>query len=429
MKQFQDYKKQFNVFIVFLLLIIPAFFIYAQTAEELNQKINSRNTDIQNLEKEISAYQQQLDSLGKQASSLSVLLKQLDLTKKKLTADIAVTQNKISNKNSEIQKLSGKIDDTKDVIKNNTDAIILSIKQINEFEIDSMVEKLLSKDDISTIWNDIDNLISLQKTVKDKIIEVKDEKKSLEKSKNTTEKARNELVSLKIELADQKKIIDQNAKEKNKLLKETKNNETNYQKLLKANLAKKEAFENEVRNFESQLKFILDASKLPNKGVLSWPLDNVYITQFFGKTEAGKRLYVNGTHNGIDFRASVGTPVKAMANGIVLGTGDTDITCPGASFGKFVFIKYDNGLSSTYGHFSLIKVKEGQNVSRGEIVGYSGNTGYSTGPHLHVSLYASDAVKMESRASKTCNGKTYTMPISPINAYLDPMFYLPAYNK
>jgi len=427
MKQFQDYKKQFNLFVVFLLLIIPAFFVYAQTAEELNQKIDSRNTDIQNLEKEISAYQQQLDSLGKQSSSLSVLLKQLDLTKKKLTADISVTQNKISNKNTEIQKLSGKIDDTKDVIKNNTDAIILSIKQINEFEIDSMVEKLLSKEDISTVWNDIDNLISLQGTVKNKIIELKDEKKSLEKSKSTTEKARNELVSLKTELADQKKIIDQNAKEKNKLLKETKNNETNYQKLLKENLAKKEAFENEVRNFESQLKFILDTSKLPNKGVLSWPLDNVYITQFFGKTEAGKRLYVNGTHNGVDFRASVGTPVKAMANGIVLGTGDTDITCPGASFGKFVFIKYDNGLSSTYGHFSLIKVSEGQKVLRGEIVGYSGNTGYSTGPHLHVSLYASDAVKMESRASKTCNDRTYTMPISPINAYLDPMYYLPAY--
>ena len=226
MKQFQDYKKQFNVFIVFLLLIIPAFFVYAQTAEELNQKIDSRNTDIQNLEKEIAAYQQQLDSLGKQSSSLSVLLKQLDLTKKKLTADIAVTQNKISNKNTEIQKLSGKIDDTKDVIKNNTDTISLSIKQINEFEIDSMVEKLFSKDDISTIWNDIDNLISLQGTVKNKILELKDEKKSLEKSKNVTEKARNELVYLKIELADQKKIVDQNTNEKNKLLKQTK--ETNF---------------------------------------------------------------------------------------------------------------------------------------------------------------------------------------------------------
>ena len=427
MKQFQDYKKQFNVFIVFLLLIIPAFFVYAQTAEELNQKIDSRNTDIQNLEKEIAAYQQQLDSLGKQSSSLSVLLKQLDLTKKKLTADIAVTQNKISNKNTEIQKLSGKIDDTKDVIKNNTDTISLSIKQINEFEIDSMVEKLFSKDDISTIWNDIDNLISLQGTVKNKILELKDEKKSLEKSKNVTEKARNELVYLKIELADQKKIVDQNTNEKNKLLKQTKNNESNYQKLLKANLAKKEAFENEVRNFESQLKFILDTSKLPNKGVLSWPLDKVYITQFFGKTEAGKRLYVNGTHNGVDFRASVGTPIKAMASGVVLGTGNTDTTCPGASFGKFIFIQYDNGLSSTYGHLSLIKVSEGQKISRGEIVGYSGNTGYSTGPHLHVSLYASDAVKMESRASKTCSGKTYTMPISPINAYLDPIFYLPPY--
>ena len=159
---------------------------------------------------------------------------------------------------------------------------------------------------------------------------------------------------------------------------------------------------------------------------MSWPLDYIYITQLFGKTEAGKRLYANGTHNGVDFRASIGTSVKAMADGAVLGIGDTDITCSGASFGKFIFIKYNNGLSSTYGHLSLIKVYSGQQISRGEVIGYSGNTGYSTGPHLHVSVYASDAVKMESRPSQTCAGRIYTMPISPVNAYLDPLYYLPS---
>ncbi|MES2416127.1 MAG: peptidoglycan DD-metalloendopeptidase family protein [Patescibacteria group bacterium] len=429
MKQFQDYKKQFSFFVLIFSFIIPGFFVYAQTADEINGKINARNADIQNLEKEITLYQEQLNTLSKQASSLNGSLKELDITRKKLTADIAITQNKIANKNSEIKELGGKISDSQDTIKTDSDTIILSIKQVNEFELDSMVERLMSQNSFSSVWNDIDNLISIQGAIKEKIVEIKDVKKNLENTKSVTEKARNELLALKSQLADEKKIVDQNTAEKNKLLKQTKNNESSYQKLLKDKLAKKEAFENELRTFESQLKFILDPSKLPNAGVLSWPLDSVLITQFFGKTEAGKRLYVNGTHNGVDFRASMGTPVKAMANGIVMGTGDTDVTCPGASFGKFVFIQYDNGLSSTYGHFSLIKVAQGQKVSRGEVVGYSGNTGYSTGPHLHVSIYASTAVKMESRASKTCNGKIYTMPISPVNAYLDPMYYLPVYKK
>ena len=98
---------------------------------------------------------------------------------------------------------------------------------------------------------------------------------------------------------------------------------------------------------------------------MGWPLDNIYVTQFFGKTVAAKRLYASGSHSGVDFRAAVGTPVKSMANGIVKGAGDTDTTCVGASFGKWIFIEYENGLSSTYGHLSLIKVKSGQKVKRG----------------------------------------------------------------
>src|SRR5262249_8647684 len=162
---------------------------------------------------------------------------------------------------------------------------------------------------------------------------------------------------LKTQLADDKKIVDQNTADKNKLLAQTKNSEANYQKLLADRVAKKTAFEKEVSDYESQLKYILDPSKLPGGGVLSWPLDSIFITQLFGKTEAGKRLYANGTHNGVDFRASVGTPVKALADGTVAGTGDTDVQCPGVSFGRFVLIKYNNGLASTFGHLSLIKVQ------------------------------------------------------------------------
>jgi murein DD-endopeptidase MepM/ murein hydrolase activator NlpD len=106
---------------------------------------------------------------------------------------------------------------------------------------------------------------------------------------------------------------------------------------------------------------------------------------------------------------------------------DTDATCYGASFGKFVFIQYNNGLSSTFGHLSLIKAYEGQNVKRGDIVGYSGNTGHSTGPHLHVSLYASQAAKMASKASAACDGRVYRLPVASINAYLDVLSYLPPY--
>ena len=411
------------------MLVMPAVFLHADVTADLSTKINQRNSDINALEQEIAQYQTQLDGIGKQKNSLNGSIKQLDLTRKKLGADILLTQKKIEKTNLTIESLSSQINVKEDSISNNTTAIEAGIKNINEFESINLVNTILSNQSFTNGWNDVDNIVSIREKIQEQTKELKQVKGQLEGTRKETLDAKKELLALNKELADQKKIVDQNTAEKKKLLAQTKNSEATYQKLLADKIAKKNAFENELRDYESQLKFILDPASLPKAGVLSWPLDNIYLTQFFGKTEAGKRLYVNGTHNGVDFRASVGTPVMAMADGVVMGTGNTDLTCPGASFGKFVFIEYNNGLASTYGHFSLIGVSTGQKVTRGQVVGYSGNTGYSTGPHLHVSVYAGASVKMESRPSQACDGHIYTMPIAPINGYLDPMFYLPLYKS
>jgi murein DD-endopeptidase MepM/ murein hydrolase activator NlpD len=426
MRLFHVYKRQFKYLFIGILLLIPIAFLIAQTKEELNLKINQKNEDISKLEKEIKEYQNELNGLSKQKNSLNGSIKELDLTKKKLETDILLTQKKIEKTNLKIQSLSSQIDTKQDLISNNTDAIKIGIKNTNEFELENALEVILSKESFTSAWNDIDNIISVREKIRENTATLKQIKGELEDTRKETTDAKNELLSLKKELADQKKIIEQNTTEKKKLLAQTKNSEASYQKLLKDRLAKKEAFEKELEAYESQLKYILDPKSLPRKGVLSWPLDNIYITQLFGVTKDSKRLYASGSHSGVDFRASVGTPVKAVADGTVLGVGDTDRTCPYASFGKFVFIKHNNGLSTTYGHLSLIKAENGEKVKRGEIIGYSGNTGHTTGPHLHLTVYAAGAAKMQTVSSKACEGKSYTMPIAATNAYLDPMYYLPS---
>ncbi len=425
MKLYHAYKKQFSIIVLIILLIAPTVFTYAQTALDLQNKISQKDADIAKLEEEIKAYQIELDNLEKQKSSLSGSIKQLDLIRKKLVADINVTQKKIDKTNLKIQNLSSNISNKQDIITNHLESIKLEIRKTNEFELESILETILSENDFTIIWNDLDNIVTVREKIRKDIIKLKQIKGELEDTRKETVNAKNELTRLKSKLSDQQKIVIQNTNEKNRLLKQTKNNETNYQKLLKDRIAKRDAFEQELRDYEAQLQFILDPSKLPSGGVLSWPLEKIFITQLFGKTVDSKRLYASGTHNGVDFRASFATPVMAMADGLVLGTGDTDLTCSGASFGKFIFIKYNNGLSSTFGHLSLIKMGEGDQVKRGEIVAYSGNTGHTTGPHLHVSLYASEAVKMESRPSKACDGRVYRLPVAAVNAYLDALYYLP----
>ncbi|KKQ07651.1 MAG: Peptidase M23B [Parcubacteria group bacterium GW2011_GWB1_36_5] len=424
MKLYLDYKKLFKIIVLITILLIPIAFSCAQNIQNLRNQINQKNSEIDNLEKEIASFQSQLDNLGQQKSSLSNSIKQLDLTRKKLVADISITQKKIDKTNLTIESLSSDIGNKEDKITNNIESISSGIRNTNEFEQDNIVGILLSQDNFTTTWNDLSDIVTVRENIRKNITQLKEIKGKLEDTKKETISAKNELTLLKSKLADQHKIVVQNTNEKNKLLKQTKNNEANYQKLLTDRLAKKEAFEKELRDYESQLQFTLDPSKLPTGGVLSWPLDKIKITQMFGKTADSKRLYTSGSHSGVDLRASVGTPVKAMADGVVTGIGNTDDTCVGTSFGKWVFIQYNNGLASAYGHLSLIKASEGQKILRGEIVGYSGNTGHTTGPHLHVSVYVGSAVSVQKRPSTTCEGRVYTMPLAPTNAYLDPLYYL-----
>ena len=98
MKLYLDYKNLSKIKLgisILILFIIPFAFSRANLASDLNSKINQKNQDIDKLEAEIKQYQSELNDLAKQKSSLNGSLQALDLNKKKLTADISVTQNKI----------------------------------------------------------------------------------------------------------------------------------------------------------------------------------------------------------------------------------------------------------------------------------------------------------------------------------------------
>ena len=438
MKLYHAYKKQFNV-IVFIVSLIGFYFFpplrwiageaisHAQTttAASIQAQINQKNSDIASLQQEIASYQSELDTLGQQKDSLSTQIKELDITKKSLNANIAVTQNKIDATNLTIQNLSSDINTKQDYINTEIQSISDEIKTTSEYDNTSLLETMLSDNDFTAAWNDINSISAVRESLSKNITDLQTSKGQLENTRTQTVAAKAELTALQSQLSAQQKIVVQNENNENALLKQTKDSESNYQKLLADRVAKVNEFQKDLSDYESQLQFVLDPSKLPSSRVLSWPLQNIFITQLFGKTVDSKRLYVSGSHDGVDFRAAIGTPVMAMADGIVLGTGNTDLTCPGASYGNFVFIQYNNGLSSTFGHLSLITSKVGQVVTRGEVVGYSGATGYVTGPHLHVSLYASEAVKRDTIPSKACTGQVSTQPIAPVNAYLNVLDYLP----
>jgi murein DD-endopeptidase MepM/ murein hydrolase activator NlpD len=86
-------------------------------------------------------------------------------------------------------------------------------------------------------------------------------------------------------------------------------------------------------------------------------------------------------HSGIDFRASYGSPIYAVSDGTVSFAGRH------GGHGNFVKLSHGGGLGTGYAHMSRIAVRSGQHVRRGQVIGYVGSTGLSTGPHLHYEMY------------------------------------------
>ena len=135
-----------------------------------------------------------------------------------------------------------------------------------------------------------------------------------------------------------------------------------------------EEIEDMVKNKEKLLAAIPAIQPVSNKDLsrvasgFGYRIDPVYKTRRF--------------HAGLDFTAPVGTPIYATADGVVKEAGYNT-----GGYGNNVVINHGFGFQTLYAHMYKIKARVGQKVKRGEVIGYIGNTGKSTGPHLHYEVH------------------------------------------
>ncbi len=143
---------------------------------------------------------------------------------------------------------------------------------------------------------------------------------------------------------------------------------------------------------QSQLAFAQSVNVQPvgagttvhGTGQLMWPTTGT-ISQYYGPTSLSLEPAYGGYdhfHLGVDIASSQGTPIAAAAAGTVIFAGWTDV-----GYGNMVEIDHGNGLVTIYGHMMTTpSVRTGQQVFRGQLIGYMGTTGNSTGPHLHFGV-------------------------------------------
>jgi murein DD-endopeptidase MepM/ murein hydrolase activator NlpD len=426
------YKSSILIFLLFFASLIawPPTGVYSDETriKDLQGKINQRNQEIEEIQKEIEKYEAEINKVLAEERTLKNQIWRLQTTADKLRTEIKLTESSINTAGFIIQKLGFQIDEKNAQIQNKKDLLAEIIRQMDEQESSSLIEILLAHDSLSEFFNDLERMEDFQKDINFNLVELRALKNELKVQQEEKQVEKTNLENLHIKLGDQKRIAESNKRQKDFLLVETKNKESVYRDLLAEQVEKQKAIQNEIQDLEDQLRIEIDPTSLPptGSGVLAWPVDNVFITQYFGSTPFATKnpqVYNGSGHNGVDFRASIGTPIKASKSGVVVAIGNTDAQCRGVSYGKWVLIEHNNNLSTLYAHLSLIKVQKGQKIALGELVGYSGNTGYVTGPHLHFGVFATQAIVGFEYKSKTC-GTIMNLPIVSPNGYLNPLSYL-----
>jgi murein DD-endopeptidase MepM/ murein hydrolase activator NlpD len=165
--------------------------------------------------------------------------------------------------------------------------------------------------------------------------------------------------------------------------------------------------------------YYADTGESCKKLLLKMPLQYGRMTSGFGSRHHPVLGYTRA-HNGVDYGVPVGTPVWAVGDGRVVKAGY------GSGFGNLVEVAHSNGWTSQYAHLSAIAVRVGQHVSQKQTIARSGNTGLSTGPHLHYGLkqhdhYVNPASQKFERAEplKGAELQAFKQEIERLSAELD----------
>ncbi len=389
--------------------------IWVWAAEEsIDKLIEDREDDLDEIKAKIKAYQQIVDLKQRQGAALSDQLEGVEAQVKMLELQIDTNGKELRLLNEEIVNLGNRIDQKEAVIVSQKKILAEIMRGSYEdkselhFELitntSRFVNPLQAEEWTHSTGQKMREILSSLRTLRTSLVE---ERKGFTDKKVQADKLRQDLEA-------RERSLEEVKKSKATLLAKTQSEVKKYDALIDDLEEQRKAIESEIEDIESGKTAALDLKDIPKykKGLLDYPLSSVKLTQKYGKTSF-TRWY--NFHNGIDYAAPVGTKVLAAADGKVVGVGNNGRY----AYGRWIAIDHGNGLVTMYGHLSSQSVKRGDKVERGDTIGKSGNTGYSTGPHLHFTVFSTKSFDVvPSKSIKSVKD-------IPVGATINPANYLP----
>ena len=366
-----------------MLYVMPSA-AFAVTQSEIDSLRSQKNA----LKDQKSDIQATINSLQGQQNA------QIDL-KNALDEKNAITVKQILNLNEQIDlhteliaQKTEEVEEAQKVADEQLEKYKVRVRAMEESGRYSYIEVLFGANSIGEFLSLIDDIgdimrsdKELEKSYRESVAELKAVKAEYEEAKAEMESSKKELEALKVQ---QEKDIAEAAAVISSLQSDISSNSSFLSQLSAQEKALQAEINKKVNELNEQQKPNNgnNGSSVVGNGNLVWPSYCTYIT-----SRQGPRIHpVTGefkNHGGTDIGASYGTAIWAADSGTVVRSSDGW----NGGWGNYVMINHGNGMQTLYAHMSSRAVSVGQTVSRGQVIGYVGSTGMSTGAHLHFEMY------------------------------------------
>jgi murein DD-endopeptidase MepM/ murein hydrolase activator NlpD len=374
----------------------------AQEIQDLNSKIEQNQKKVQELDDKIKSIEKSIEQKRAEQVTLENEISVVDDQVIKTETDIEKTELTIDELLSEIEKLESDIGDREEEIDSKKDDLTELLVAMYKRTRKTTLEITLTEESLSAFLMQNKQLENVRDAFHETLNKIEILKQSLESQKITTIDKRTEVEKKKESLEQKKGALEDQKYAKNYLLIETKENEEEFQALVKQMKEEQQGASSEIQSLERQIREKIEQGKLEggfqddNSSVLAWPVTSRRITAYFHDPSYPFNYIF--LHPAIDIGIKGGTPVYAAASGYVSVARKKDwitndrgkILYPAYNY---VSIVHSDGVSTVYGHLSEIFVGQDQFVTRGQQIGESGYAPGTkgvgrlyTGPHLHFEV-------------------------------------------
>lgn len=348
--------------------------VNATTVDEAKQKGEQ-------LESQKKSAEQEKDTL---ASQLNAIVTEMNASKEKLE------KKQVEIETAEAELVQAKVDENDQYV-----SMKKRIKYMYEAGNSQLIEIIVSSESIGDLLNKAEYVSELSTYDRDKLVQFQDTVKDVEEKEEALQAEYTELTALQDQLVAQQNEVQTLLSDKqiqiSNLESQIGENAAALQKLIEQAEAERQKQLQQQQAAEAAAKAAASAAAsggsssgttapstapvVSGNGQFTNPCPGAYVSSTFGY-----RDFDGAFHKGLDLAAGEGTPTYAAAAGTVVTAGWSD------SAGNWVVINHGNGLTTKYMHHSAICVSEGQTVSKGQQIGYVGNTGNSFGAHLHFQV-------------------------------------------